>query len=106
MAPASTLDYSEPCQQWRYPKIYSVTADEKTDCPKSTVESNGKEANSAYKKFCKFLRRLSNKKRKSTQRLTYSVLKSIQVTGPFYKSMFSKRLKLSSYIMVSKILIL
>ncbi|XP_012227969.1 glycogen synthase kinase-3 beta isoform X2 [Linepithema humile] len=70
MAPASTLDYSEPCQQWRYPKICSVTADEKTDCPKSTVESNGKEANSAYKKFCKFLRRLSNKKRKDGSKVT------------------------------------
>lgn len=63
MAPANTLDWSEPCQQWRYPKICPTS--QKSERTKNAVELSGKEANSAYKKFCKFLRRLGNKKRKS-----------------------------------------
>ncbi|XP_011065078.1 PREDICTED: glycogen synthase kinase-3 beta-like isoform X4 [Acromyrmex echinatior] len=63
MAPANNLDWSEPCQQWRYPKFYPTAAGQKNERPKSAVELGGKEANTAYKKFCKFLRRLSSKKR-------------------------------------------
>ncbi|KAL6438822.1 hypothetical protein ACFW04_003720 [Cataglyphis niger] len=62
MAPANNLDWSEPCQQWRYPKIFPATTDQKSERPKSAVELSGKEANTAYKKFCKFLRRLGNRK--------------------------------------------
>ncbi|XP_071642565.1 glycogen synthase kinase-3 beta isoform X2 [Temnothorax americanus] len=63
MAPANNLDWSEPCQQWRYPKFCPTATGQKNERPKSAVELGGKEANTAYKKFCKFLRRLSNKKR-------------------------------------------
>ncbi|XP_070169413.1 glycogen synthase kinase-3 beta isoform X1 [Polyergus mexicanus] len=70
MAPANNLDWSEPCQQWRYPKIFSATTDEKSERPKSAVELSGKEANTAYKKFCKFLRRLGNRKRKDGSKVT------------------------------------
>ncbi|XP_029157907.1 glycogen synthase kinase-3 beta-like isoform X2 [Nylanderia fulva] len=73
MAPANNLDWSEPCQQWRYPKFFSTAADQKSaERPKSAVEltMNGKETNTAYKKFCKFLRRLSNKKRKDGSKVT------------------------------------
>lgn len=68
MAPANNLDWSEPCQQWRYPKFCPTTTGQKNERPKSAVELGGKEANTAYKKFCKFLRRLGNKKRKSIER--------------------------------------
>ncbi|XP_032679959.1 glycogen synthase kinase-3 beta isoform X3 [Odontomachus brunneus] len=68
MAPANTLDWSEPCQQWRYPKICPTS--QKSERTKNAVELSGKEANSAYKKFCKFLRRLGNKKRKDGSKVT------------------------------------
>ncbi|KAG5308412.1 GSK3B synthase, partial [Acromyrmex insinuator] len=70
MAPANNLDWSEPCQQWRYPKFYPTAAGQKNERPKSAVELGGKEANTAYKKFCKFLRRLSSKKRKDGSKVT------------------------------------
>lgn len=59
MAPASVLDWSEPRQQWRYPKASARTEPVKTQ---STVELNDKEADTAYKKICKFLKRLKSKK--------------------------------------------
>lgn len=62
MAPATALDWSEPCQHWRYPKL-CPSGQAKNEKAKSAMELSGKEANSAYKKFCKFLRRLGNKKR-------------------------------------------
>ncbi|KAL2712245.1 glycogen synthase kinase-3 beta isoform X1 [Vespula squamosa] len=61
MAPASTLDWSEPCQQWRYPKL--CPSGQRHERTKNGVELNGKEANGAYKKFCKFLRQLGSKRR-------------------------------------------
>lgn len=63
MAPAATLDWSEPCQHWRYPK-FCPAGQPKHERAKSAMELSSKEANTAYKKFCKFLRRLKNKKRK------------------------------------------
>ncbi|RLU23167.1 hypothetical protein DMN91_005445 [Ooceraea biroi] len=70
MAPANNLDCTEPCQQWRYPKLCPATDSQKNERPKSAVELSGKEANTAYKKFCKFLRRLSTKKRKDGSKVT------------------------------------
>ncbi|KOC60241.1 hypothetical protein WH47_09015 [Habropoda laboriosa] len=67
MAPAVTLDWSEPCQHWRYPK-FCPAGQQKHERAKSAMELSSKEANTAYKKFCKFLRRLKNKKRKSLLR--------------------------------------
>nr|XP_031842684.1 glycogen synthase kinase-3 beta-like isoform X4 [Nomia melanderi] len=61
MAPATALDWSEPCQHWRYPKL-CPSGQTKNEKAKSAMELSGKEANSAYKKFCKFLRRLGNRK--------------------------------------------
>ncbi|KAL0134131.1 hypothetical protein PUN28_001171 [Cardiocondyla obscurior] len=69
MAPANNLDWSEPCQQ-RRPKFCATTSVLINERPKSAVELGGKEANTAYKKFCKFLRRLSNKKRKDGSKVT------------------------------------
>ena len=63
MAPAATLDWSEPCQHWRYPK-FCPSGQQKHERAKSAMELSSKEANTAYKKFCKFLRRLKNRKRK------------------------------------------
>lgn len=63
MAPAVTLDWSEPRQHWRYPK-FCPSGQQKHERAKSAMELSSKEANTAYKKFCKFLRRLSSKKRK------------------------------------------
>ena len=63
MAPAATLDWSEPCQHWRYPK-FCPSGQQKHERAKSAMELSSKEANTAYKKFCKFLRRLKHKKRK------------------------------------------
>jgi len=77
MAPSNNLDWSEPCQQWRYPKFCPTAAGQKNERPKSAVELGGKEANTAYKKFCKFLRRLSNKKRKSIERCILCVCKRV-----------------------------
>ncbi|KAG7197366.1 hypothetical protein KM043_018473 [Ampulex compressa] len=68
MAPATTLDWSEPCQQWRYPKF--CPPGQKYEKAKSAVELSSKEANSAYKKLCKFLRRLGNKRRKDGTKVT------------------------------------
>ncbi|XP_029036576.1 glycogen synthase kinase-3 beta-like isoform X10 [Osmia bicornis bicornis] len=62
MAPAVTLDWSEPRQHWRYPK-FCPSGQQKHERAKSAMELSSKEANTAYKKFCKFLRRLSSKKR-------------------------------------------
>jgi len=65
MAPANNLDRAaEPCRQWRYPKLCPTIDSQKNERPKSTVELSSKEADTTYKKFCKFLRRLSTKKRK------------------------------------------
>ena len=63
MAPASTLDWSEPCQQWRYPKIGTSGQKFETCKSKSTVDLGNKEADTAYKKICNFLRKLRSKKR-------------------------------------------
>lgn len=63
MAPAAALDWSEPCQHWRYPK-FCPSGQQKHERAKSAMELSSKEANTAYKKFCKFLRRLKNRKRK------------------------------------------
>ncbi|KAF7379608.1 hypothetical protein HZH66_014979 [Vespula vulgaris] len=68
MAPASTLDWSEPCQQWRYPKL--CPSGQRHERTKNGVELNGKEANGAYKKFCKFLRQLGSKRRKDGSKVT------------------------------------
>lgn len=65
MAPAATLDWSEPCQHWRYPK-FCPSGQQKHERAKSAMELSSKEANSAYKKFYKFLRRLKNRRRKLT----------------------------------------
>ncbi|KAK1134663.1 hypothetical protein K0M31_007443 [Melipona bicolor] len=67
MAPAATLDWSEPCQHWRYPK-FCPSGQQKHERAKSAMELSSKEA-TAYKKFCKFLRRLKHKKRKFFVRL-------------------------------------
>ncbi|KZC13565.1 Protein kinase shaggy [Dufourea novaeangliae] len=69
MAPASTLDWSEPCQHWRYPK-FCPSGQPKNERAKSAMELSSKDANTAYKKFCKFLRRLGNKKRKDGSKVT------------------------------------
>lgn len=58
MAPASVLDWTEPRQQWRYPKARP----ELVVKTQSTIELSDKEADTAYKKICKFLRRLRSKK--------------------------------------------
>ncbi|XP_043487828.1 glycogen synthase kinase-3 beta-like isoform X3 [Polistes fuscatus] len=68
MAPASTLDWSEPCQQWRYPKL--CPSGQRHERTKNGVELNGKEPNGAYKKFCKFLRQLGSKRRKDGSKVT------------------------------------
>ncbi|XP_043251639.1 glycogen synthase kinase-3 beta-like isoform X4 [Colletes gigas] len=69
MAPATALDWSEPRQHWRYPK-FCPSGQEKHERAKSAMELSSKEANTAYKKFCKFLRRLGNKKRKDGSKVT------------------------------------
>ncbi|XP_076683295.1 glycogen synthase kinase-3 beta isoform X2 [Andrena cerasifolii] len=69
MAPATALDWSEPCQQWRYPK-FCPPGQQKNERAKSAMELRSKDANTAYKKFCKFLRRLGNKKRKDGSKVT------------------------------------
>ncbi|XP_076282942.1 glycogen synthase kinase-3 beta isoform X4 [Lasioglossum baleicum] len=69
MAPATGLDWSEPCQHWRYPKL-CPTGQQKNERVKSAMELSSKEANTAYKKFCKFLRRLGNRKRKDGSKVT------------------------------------
>ncbi|XP_016843507.1 glycogen synthase kinase-3 beta isoform X3 [Nasonia vitripennis] len=61
MAPASVLDWSEPRQQWRYPKGNNTRMRQQVKT-QSTIELNEKEADTAYKKICKFLRRLKSKK--------------------------------------------
>ncbi|XP_066583960.1 glycogen synthase kinase-3 beta-like isoform X4 [Prorops nasuta] len=64
MAPAaSTLDWSEPCQQWRYPKVTSGQK-RKPEKANSSMDLKEKEVNSTYKKLCMFLRRFSKVKRK------------------------------------------
>ncbi|XP_015511505.1 glycogen synthase kinase-3 beta isoform X1 [Neodiprion pinetum] len=70
MAPANTLNWSEPRQEWRYPKF--CLSGQRGDKPasKSTLEVNEKEADSAYKKICKFLRNLGVKKRKDGSKVT------------------------------------
>ncbi|XP_076659349.1 glycogen synthase kinase-3 beta isoform X4 [Halictus rubicundus] len=69
MAPATGLDWSEPCQHWRYPKL-CPSGQQKNERVKSAMELSSKEANTAYKKFCKFLRRLGNRKRKDGSKVT------------------------------------
>ncbi|XP_076764518.1 glycogen synthase kinase-3 beta isoform X4 [Xylocopa sonorina] len=69
MAPAATLDWSEPCQHWRYPK-FCPSGQQKHERAKSAMELSSKEANTAYKKFCKFLRRLKNKKHRDGNKVT------------------------------------
>lgn len=63
MAPASTLNFSEPCQRWRYPKLGSTVEKLDNSRSKSTIDLKNKEADTAYKKICKFIRRLKTKKR-------------------------------------------
>ncbi|XP_058803713.1 glycogen synthase kinase-3 beta-like isoform X2 [Phymastichus coffea] len=62
MAPASVLDWSEPRQTWRYPKGSSAKATERAVQTQSSVELSDKQADTAYKKICKFLRRLKSKR--------------------------------------------
>ena len=68
MAPASVLDWSEPRQQqqqqWRGygSKNCGTTARPQPVKTQSTIELSDKEADTAYKKICKFLRRLKSKK--------------------------------------------
>ncbi|CAD1476281.1 unnamed protein product [Heterotrigona itama] len=69
MAPAATLDWSEPCQHWRYPK-FCPSGQQKHERAKSAMELSSKEANTAYKKFCKFLRRLKHKKHRDGNKVT------------------------------------
>ncbi|XP_043590557.1 glycogen synthase kinase-3 beta-like isoform X3 [Bombus pyrosoma] len=69
MAPAATLDWSEPCQHWRYPK-FCPSGQQKHERAKSAMELSSKEANTAYKKFCKFLRRLKNRKHRDGNKVT------------------------------------
>ncbi|XP_051169545.1 glycogen synthase kinase-3 beta isoform X1 [Leptopilina boulardi] len=70
MAPASTLNFSEPCQQWRYPKIGNSGPKLETSRSKSTIDLKNKEADTAYKKICKFIRRLKSKKPKDGSKVT------------------------------------
>ncbi|PBC33985.1 glycogen synthase kinase-3 beta-like isoform X8 [Apis cerana] len=69
MAPAATLDWSEPCQHWRYPK-FCPSGQQKHERAKSAMELSSKEANSAYKKFYKFLRRLKNRRHRDGNKVT------------------------------------
>ncbi|XP_012244811.1 glycogen synthase kinase-3 beta-like isoform X3 [Bombus vosnesenskii] len=69
MAPAAALDWSEPCQHWRYPK-FCPSGQQKHERAKSAMELSSKEANTAYKKFCKFLRRLKNRKHRDGNKVT------------------------------------
>lgn len=65
MSPASLLDWSEPRQQWRYPKGMTVATrihNSQTIKMQSRIDLNDKEADTAYKKICKFLRRLKSNK--------------------------------------------
>lgn len=69
MAPSSALDWSEPCQYWRYAKCCpggqqtDKCAAEETKS-KSAIDVSADEENvSTYKKICKFLRRFGSKKR-------------------------------------------
>ncbi|XP_015594085.1 glycogen synthase kinase-3 beta-like isoform X2 [Cephus cinctus] len=71
MAPANTLDWSEPCQQWRYPKLCSSGQRHERIKSRSTMDLGSKEvADTAYKKICKFLRSLGSKKRKDGSKVT------------------------------------
>ncbi|XP_006608582.1 glycogen synthase kinase-3 beta-like isoform X14 [Apis laboriosa] len=69
MAPAATLDWSEPCQHWRYPK-FCPSGQQKHERAKSAMELSSKEANTAYKKFYKFLRRLKNRRHRDGNKVT------------------------------------
>ncbi|XP_012140031.1 glycogen synthase kinase-3 beta isoform X2 [Megachile rotundata] len=69
MAPAVTLDWSEPRQHWRYPKLCPA-GQQKHERAKSAMELSSKEANTAYKKFCKFVRRLRSKKHRDGNKVT------------------------------------
>ncbi|XP_012345724.1 glycogen synthase kinase-3 beta isoform X2 [Apis florea] len=69
MAPAATLDWSEPCQHWRYPK-FCPSGQQKHERAKSAMELSSKEANTAYKKFYKFLRRLRNRRHRDGNKVT------------------------------------
>ena len=71
MAPANTLDWAEPCQQWRYPKLNSGP---KQGIPRSNtvVGPDDKEATSGYKKICKFLKRLKSTKRELRDSAVYT----------------------------------
>jgi hypothetical protein len=78
MAPASLLDWSEPRQQWRYPKRMTVMAkihNSQTIKMQSTIDLNEKEADTAYKKICKFLKRLKSKKCESIYNFFFPSLK-------------------------------
>ncbi|XP_026298798.1 glycogen synthase kinase-3 beta isoform X7 [Apis mellifera] len=70
MAPAATLDWSEPCQHWRYPKFCPSGQQQKHERAKSAMELSSKEANTAYKKFYKFLRRLKNRRHRDGNKVT------------------------------------
>lgn len=70
MAPASVLDWSEPRQNWRCPRVTinnnSSNSDDKENKvlqTQSTVELNDKQVDTAYKRICKFLRRLGSSKK-------------------------------------------
>ncbi|XP_053973936.1 glycogen synthase kinase-3 beta-like isoform X2 [Hylaeus anthracinus] len=69
MAPVTALNWSEPRQHWRYPK-FCPSGQQKHEIAKSAMELRSKEANTAYKRFCKLLRRLGNKKRKDGSKVT------------------------------------
>jgi len=94
MAPANNLDCAaEPCRQWRYPKLCPTTDSQKNERPKSAVELSGKEIDSTYKKFCKFLRRLNTKKRKSNnQRRNLNQRRSC-VPDQTYSILFQLKIK-------------
>lgn len=66
MAPSSALDWSEPCQYWRYAKFCPGGQQQKgseRSKSKSATDVTGDETGSTYKRICKFLRRLGSKKR-------------------------------------------
>ncbi|XP_012256015.1 glycogen synthase kinase-3 beta isoform X1 [Athalia rosae] len=72
MAPANTLDWSEPRQdQWRYRKICPLGQKSDKVTSESALElNNTSKADSTYKKICKFLRNLGTKKRKDGSKVT------------------------------------
>lgn len=93
MAPANALNWSEPSQEWRYPKFCPSSGRQNSDkqTSKSTVELRcNEQPDTAYKKICKFLRNLRGTKKRKFLRIFFIINKvTLNRFFFFFKSVFS-----------------